>query len=155
MRFVVRDFGEDDAQAVAAWRYPPPYDVYDETNDPDDLEALLDETSWPGVFFAVDDADDGTLAGFLELRHAGDEVELGLGMRPDLTGQRLGPSFVEAALDFARNRWSPTAFALDVFPWNERAIRAYEHAGFVRGEVYVRTFPNGVERTFLRMTRPA
>ncbi|MGE5227429.1 MAG: GNAT family N-acetyltransferase [Planctomycetaceae bacterium] len=155
MRFVVRDFGEADARAVAAWRYPPPYDVYDEASDPDDLEALMDATSWPGVYFAVDDADTEALAGFLELRHDGDEVELGLGMSPDLTGQGLGPSFVGTALAFARERWSPSTFALDVLPWNERAIRAYEHAGFVRGEVYVRRFPNGVERTFLRMTRPA
>jgi ribosomal-protein-alanine N-acetyltransferase len=155
MRFVVRDFAREDADAVAVWSYPPPYDVYDEANDPDDLRALLDETNWPGVFFAVDDADTGSLAGFLELRHRGDEVEVGLGMRPDLTGQGLGPSFVEAALAFARDRWSPSTFALDVFPWNERAIRAYERAGFVRGEVYLRRFENGNERTYLRMTRPA
>jgi ribosomal-protein-alanine N-acetyltransferase len=155
VRFVVRDFGKVDALAIAAWRYPPPYDVYDEANDPDDLERLMDETNWPGVFFAVDDADAEVLAGFVELHRDGDEVEVGVGMRPDLTGRRLGPSFVETALAFARDRWSPASFALDVFPWNERAIRAYEHAGFLRGEVYVRTYPNGVERTFLRMTRPA
>jgi ribosomal-protein-alanine N-acetyltransferase len=143
MRFVVRDFAREDAQAVVAWRYPPPYDVYDEENDPDDMAQLLDETSWPGVFFAVDDHDTGSLSGFLELHHDGREVEVGLGMRPDLTGQGLGPSFVEAALAFARDRWSPSTFALDVFPWNERAIRTYEHAGFARGEVYVRRFPNG------------
>jgi len=44
---------------------------------------------------------------------------------------------------------------LDVFPWNERAIKAYEHAGFERGEVYVRRFDGGIERRFLRMSRLA
>ena len=74
---------------------------------------------------------------------------------PTSPGKAWGPSFVEAALAFARDRWSPSTFALDVFAWNERAIRAYEHAGFVRGEIYLRRFENGNARTFLSMTRPA
>ncbi|MGZ8595608.1 MAG: hypothetical protein ACXWYJ_08105 [Actinomycetota bacterium] len=36
------------------------------------------------------------------------------------------------------------------------SIRARSwHAGFVRGEVYVRRFADGIEKEFLRMTRPA
>jgi len=58
-------------------------------------------------------------------------------------------------LDFARAQWSPSGFTLDVFEWNARAIRAYERAGFVRGDVHLRRFPDGNEKEFLRMTRPA
>ena len=83
------------------------------------------------------------------------EVELGLGMRPDRTGLGLGAAFVEAAMAFARDRWVPRSFGLDVFPWNERAIRSYERAGCSRGEVYVRRFDGGNEVTFLRMGRRA
>ena len=36
-----------------------------------------------------------------------------------------------------------------------RAIRSYEKAGFARGDVYVRTFDDGNEVTFLRMSRLA
>jgi [ribosomal protein S18]-alanine N-acetyltransferase len=82
-------------------------------------------------------------------------VEVGLGLRPDQTGRGLGPAYIESGLAFARDRWAPARFALDVYPWNERAIRAYEHVGFVRGERYVRRFDDGAEREFLRMTRPA
>jgi RimJ/RimL family protein N-acetyltransferase len=42
-----------------------------------------------------------------------------------------------------------------VLPWNERAIRAYEHVGFVRGDRYVRRFEDGAAREFVRMERPA
>jgi ribosomal-protein-alanine N-acetyltransferase len=155
VRFVFRDMTGTDARAIAAFRYEPPFDVYDWGADPEDLEELLDPGSWPDVWFAVHDADTGGLAGFAEL-HARDElVEIGLGLRPDLTGRGLGASFTEAICGFARERWRPARFALDVFPWNERAIRAYEQAGFVRGEVYVRRFPGGAEREFLRMERPA
>ena len=118
---------------------------------------MRDPARWGELEFAVDDAESGELVGFLELdgdRGPGACVEIGLGLRPDLTGRGLGPAFVGAAMAFARERWHPTTFALDVFPWNERAIRAYERAGFERGEVYVRTFPDGNEVTFLRMARP-
>lgn len=155
MRWSIRDFTAEDAEAVAAWRYPAPYDVYDMPADPEDMASMMEPANWPDVWFAVDDATSGELAGFLELRVDGDQVEPGLGLRPDLTGRGLGPGFVEATMDFARERWRPARFALDVFPWNERAIRAYERAGFVRGDVYIRRFPSGVEREFLRMTCPA
>jgi [ribosomal protein S18]-alanine N-acetyltransferase len=161
MRFDIRAFTEADADAVAGWRYPPPYDVYDASEDPSMHIEMRDPQRWGVTWFAADDADSGELAGFLEMvatepDEAGRaEVEVGLGLRPDLTGRGLGSAFVEAALGFARDRWRPRTFALDVFPWNERAIRCYERAGFGRGEIYVRRFPDGNEVTFLRMSRGA
>lgn len=163
MRFTIRAFTEADANAVASWRYPAPYDVYDAREDPSMGEEMRDPVRWGVSWFAADDADSGELVGFLELvaseseLHADTlvEVEVGLGLRPDLTGRGIGAAFVEAALEFSRSRWSPYTFALDVFPWNERAIRTYEQAGFERGEVYDRRFENGNEVTFLRMMRRA
>lgn len=163
MRFDIRAFTAADADAVASWRYPPPYDVYDVPEDASMDAEMRDPRRWGASWFAADDAGSRELAGFLELAASESEsddathvvVEVGLGLRPDLTGRGIGTSFVEAALDFARDRWQPRAFALDVLPWNERAIRCYERAGFARGEVYVRRFPDGNEVTFLRMSRPA
>jgi ribosomal-protein-alanine N-acetyltransferase len=155
MRFRFRDFTETDARTIAAWHYEPPYDVYDMVQDPADLESMLNPQEWPDVWFAASDVVSGELTGFAELHLVGDMVEIGLGLRPDLTGAGFGPAFTEAVMTFARERWRPARFALDVFPWNERAIRAYEKTGFVRGDVYIRRFPGGTEREFLRMERPA
>jgi len=163
MDFTIRAFTGADADEVASWRYPAPYDVYDLTEDPSLDSEIRDPARWGATWFAADDAEPGTLAGFLELVASESEtegatrveVEVGLGLRPDLIGQGIGASFVDAALAFSRERWRPSTFALDVFPWNERAIRCYERAGFVRGEEYVRTFPDGNEVTFLRMARSA
>jgi [ribosomal protein S18]-alanine N-acetyltransferase len=163
MRFTIRAFTEADADGVASWRYPAPSDAYDASQDPSLDQEMRDPSRWGATWFAADDADTGTLAGFLELVASESdtdqgtrvEVEVGLGLRPDLTGIGIGPSFVEAALGFARERWQPSTFALDVFPWNERAIRCYEQTGFERGEVYARRFDDGNEVTFLRMMRPA
>lgn len=163
MRFTIRPFTEADAVGVASWRYPAPYDVYDAPDDPSMGEEMRDPSRWGASWFAADDAESGKLSGFIELvaseseSDAGTqiEVEVGLGLRPDLTGRGIGAGFVEAALEFSRKRWSPRTFALDVFPWNERAIRTYERAGFERGEVYDRTFEDGNQVTFLRMMRGA
>jgi hypothetical protein len=43
--------------------------------------------------------------------------------------------------------------ALDVFPWNERAISANERVGFVRGAEDELTFEDRTSRIFVRMTR--
>ncbi len=155
MRFLVRDMTLGDAHAIASWRYETPYDVYDWGEDLEDLAELLDPDAWPDVWFAADDAATGQLVGFAEITHLGDLVELGLGLRPDLTGRGLGAPFTEALLSFARERWGPARFAFDVLPWNERAMRAYEHVGFVRGEPYVKRFEDGTEREFIRMERIA
>ncbi len=165
MKFTIRAFTGADADDIASWRYPVPYDVYDLTEDPSLDVEMRESERWGATWFAADEAQTGRLAGFLELVASESEteggtrveveVEVGLGLRPDLTGKGIGASFVEDALTFSRERWRPSTFALDVFPWNERAIRCYERAGFERGEVYVRTFPDGNEVRFLRMARSA
>ena len=156
-----------DADAVAAWRYQPPYDFYDTAADPSSLLEVLDARRWGHIFFSVfastapsspsssPESGKEELAGFLELTaRPGNVIEIGLGLRPDLTGQGLGLSFVEACLDFARRRSSPRAFSLDVATFNERARTVYEKAGFVPGDTFLRHL-NGRRWEFLRMSRPA
>jgi len=151
-----------DADAVAAWRYQPPYNFYDTAADPSSLVEVLDARRWGHIFFSVfsvlpssSESGDEELAGFLELTaRPGEVIEIGLGLRPDLTGQGLGLSFVEACLDFARRRSRPQAFALDVATFNQRARAVYEKAGFVPGDTFWRHL-SGRRWEFLRMSRPA
>ena len=67
MRFTVRALTAQDADAVASWRYPPPYDAYDASRDPSFEAEMRDPARWGELEFAVDDAETGELAGFLEL----------------------------------------------------------------------------------------
>ena len=154
MNFSLRPMAADDVEVMRTWHYPEPYQTYDLDADPGDIDLILAEIVTGERQFVVVDPDEEGLCGFFRFVVLEDVVEIGLGLRPDLTGRGAGASFVETGLAFARARWSPSTFALDVFPWNERAIKAYERAGFARGDVYTRRFGGGTERRFLRMSRP-
>jgi RimJ/RimL family protein N-acetyltransferase len=58
-------------------------------------------------------------------------LDVGLGLRPDLTGCGLGLSFVLAGLDIALATFHPSQFRMSVDTFNRRAIAVYERAGFV------------------------
>ena len=73
----------------------------------------------------------GGLEGFVELKpKAPGAVEIGLGLRPDLTGRGLGAAFTAAAIQLAHDRGAERV-TLAVAAFNLRAITVYERAGFV------------------------
>ena len=138
---------EAKARAIAAWRYDEPYAFYNApegaADDPGYLHELLDPDN--PYYAAIDSR--GALIGFLAFgwpaqvgtpeeraeAYGGEQaLDVGLGLRPDLTGRGLGLAFVEAGLAFARERFAPARFRLSVAAFNHRAIRVYERAGFGR-----------------------
>lgn len=93
------------------------------------------------------------LVGFLAYKRINEEtVEIGLGLRPDLTGKGIGLAFVRAGVAFAQTRFSVKRVSLRVATFNQRAIRVYERAGFVRGGIFMQ-WTNGGEYEFLHMIR--
>jgi ribosomal-protein-alanine N-acetyltransferase len=78
-------------------------------------------------------------------------VEIGLGLRPELTGRGLGAAFLEAGLDFAAARFAAREYALAVAAFNRRAIAVYERAGFREVRRYEH-FTNGAFHEFVWMT---
>jgi [ribosomal protein S18]-alanine N-acetyltransferase len=127
---------------LARWRYPAPYDFYD-----GDVDPVLN----PERFYEARD-EAGELIGFLYFEEQGDGVvEIGLGLRPDLTGRGLGLDFVHAGLDFARERFAPSRIVLNVAAFNKRAIAVYERAGFRRTGSHVRSFMRWGDVPFVEM----
>ena len=155
---------KEDVRELRTWRYPEPYTMYSMAGneDGDDTE-MLDRRS---PYYAVRN-EQGELAGFFcygtaalpwESQVSGLYSEdhilpIGLGMRPDLTGQGLGMNFVVTGLNFAREHFAPRSFLLYVLTFNVRAARVYEKAGFRRERVLTVHNMYG-ERAFLEMTRP-
>ncbi|HKO74774.1 MAG TPA: GNAT family protein [Gaiellaceae bacterium] len=151
--FTFSQLSQEEAEEIAEWHYPEPYSFYDWTADADDLRELLDPALRGEAYWAVRDEED-ELVGHFSLKPKGDTVEIGLGLRPDLTGRGLGAAFLAAGLDFGRTRFAPQRFTLAVATFNERAIKVYERAGFTRKRIYLHS-TNGGEWEFLEMSRPA
>jgi [ribosomal protein S18]-alanine N-acetyltransferase len=158
MNFNLRPITQTDAQTIAGWIYTPPYNFYN-WNPTDDPGKLL--TSIP-PFFVADD-DDERLAGFVCFGAAAqvpggheanlydeDLLDVGLGLRPDLTGRGLGQSFLAAALTFATTTFHPAGFRLTVAAFNERAIRVYKRAGFEERARFLNV-SHGIETEFIVM----
>ncbi len=149
-RFAIRPMTVEDATEIAAWRYPEPYDFYDWDRDPDDLSDLLDPAGWGVKYFAADD-ENGRLAGSFAFTVSDDVVEIGLGLRPDLTGRGLGGAYLETGLQFASETFGGRDHALAVAAFNQRAITVYERAGFRATRRYEH-FTNGALHEFVWMT---
>ena len=130
MRLTIAPASEATLEAIAGWRYEPPYDFYD-----GDLEPVTN----PERYFEARDAEDD-LIGFYYFEPKPPDLDYGLGLRPDLTGRGLGLDFFLAGLAFARERFRPRRVFLHVAEFNERARRVYERAGFRVVSSHVRTF---------------
>lgn len=165
MLFTFALMSELDARTIQTWRYAEPYAIYSYTPSAEGLAEMLDPRS---PHYAVHN-EQGELAGFfcygtsaqvwesaVPALYAEDRtIDIGLGLRPDLTGQGLGLAFVEAGLAFAREQFAPQRFRLFVLSFNERALRVYERAGFVRVRAFVQPNPVHGALHFVQMHRRA
>ncbi len=122
------------ARAVSGWRYEGQYSLYD--GDPHCVERLLDPTN---RYHGVTADDHSQLIGFCcfgpDARVPGfaydeDALDIGAGLRPDLTGRGLGAQLVEKTLAFAAVEFSPTRYRATVACFNERALTMAERCGF-------------------------
>lgn len=132
---LIRPLSADDDAAIATWRYRPPYDVY---HDDDDGGERADPRELSGKYAFVED---GELVGFCSFgadgrvppgHYVDGPLDVGMGLRPDLTGRGLGARYLQAALGFARRELGATSFRVTVAEFNARALRLCERAGFRR-----------------------
>jgi [ribosomal protein S18]-alanine N-acetyltransferase len=153
----VRALSERDAAAISRWHYEEPYEVYDMEGD---ASGLLD-----GAYYALVDAR-GDLVGYCcfgaEAQVPGgreasayddaEALDVGMGVRPDLTGAGQGRDFLRAVLAFAQRQFAPAALRVTIAAWNQRARRLCERAGFHPAQTFTSSTPHG-EWEFAVMTR--
>jgi [ribosomal protein S18]-alanine N-acetyltransferase len=155
-RFRFRPLRLRDALAASRWRYPGQYAMYNL-----DLAPLLVAVALRGPlstlagvsYYAVLTSQDA-LAGVFSLTRRGSDVEIGVGLRPDLNGRGLGLPYLLDGLALGRERYHPQTFSLHVATFNSRAITVYERAGFRAGQVTPLLF-QGKRYEEMRMSRRA
>lgn len=124
------------------WRYPAPYDFYHLPNTEDVLSALMNDM----YYVVVDEQEDiigffctgneaqvpsgNTIGAYVE-----DCIDIGLGMKPVLTGKGLGKVFFGFILDQIQVEEMPLRVTVATF--NNRAIHLYEKFGFVKQHTFM------------------
>ncbi|ANE45943.1 hypothetical protein SY83_06175 [Paenibacillus swuensis] len=143
--YTLRPMTVEDAETVAAWRYLPPYNVY---NNPAWEDMLASSFEFADAEIRAEQYrsvvnGNGTLIGFAQFFPLEGWTRLGLGLHPDRCGQGSGVHFVHAIVAYARHLSPENSIDLEVSTWNNRAIRTYLKAGFEITDSYERLTPTG------------
>ena len=142
---------QEQAEQIAYhWHYEGIYAFYNMEADEEDLvEFLNPEIQKDSILAAV--TPNNELIGFLSIhKPVHDIAEIGLGLRPDLTGRGMGLVFLLKGIEFVKERYSPLSITLAVATFNKRAITVYKRSGFVEEETFIQT-TNGSKYEFVKM----
>ncbi|WP_077622747.1 GNAT family N-acetyltransferase [Sediminibacillus massiliensis] len=150
MPYQFRKMTQYEAEEIAyQWKYPEPYSFYDMTADPEDLEEFLDSKERGESYFSVYDGQE--LIGFwCATQPDQTAVEIGLGMKPEITGKGKGIEFIKAGIAFTEMSCKSEKIVLSVAAFNKRAIRVYQQAGF-KTLHYFNQDTNGSTYSFVKM----
>ena len=137
MGLTFHQMDETSARTIQSWRYKPPYAIYNPGSD--DVENDIQRFMDPGSpYYGMAD-EQGELVAYccfgMEAQVPGGDyrseaLDIGLGVRPDLTGQGQGLAYVNGVLDFARATFAPCSYRVTIAEFNERARRVWEKAEF-------------------------
>ncbi|MDN4604065.1 GNAT family N-acetyltransferase [Paenibacillus sp. F6_3S_P_1C] len=133
-----------DAERIVTWKYDHEYAIYSFSESDEDIHELMN-----GEYFSVLDEME-RLVGFIccggsarvpggtaiGLYQEEGYLDIGLGLDPDLTGQKIGSVFLKQSLAFLQNQFNSSHFQLVVATFNERAIKVYERTGFKRDKAF-------------------
>lgn len=161
MNFYVTEMTEEYARQIAAWQYPPPYDIYSFSDNAYEIDELQN-----GLHFAVlSDLHGKMPCGFAAigwsaqiqdpaLREIYDDesyTDIAFGLRPDLCGRGIGAAFVESVIGFTRSLFEEEGIRLTVAADNKRACRLYEKLGFQELHAFETDSADAVHHRKMRM----
>ena len=127
---------------IVQWRYEPPYDIYNLEELEGTIKYLLDEQN---KFHALRDRN-GELVGFCSFgadaqvpggNYGEDALDIGMGIRPDMTGKGWGSKFAAAVLEFAQQKFDPINYRVTIAAFNQRAQRVWKNNGFQHTQTFI------------------
>ncbi|HBS46842.1 MAG TPA: GNAT family N-acetyltransferase [Paenibacillus sp.] len=143
MKLYMEKLNADVARDILSWRYEQPYDFYNNEQTPEAISEMLADS-----YFSVFD-DNKELVGFFctgssaqvpneSYTYSQEFIDIGLGMRPEFTGQGNGTLFFTAVLSQIDSMVGISSKRLTVAKFNDRAIQLYEKLGFSREAEFVK-----------------
>ncbi|TCJ01527.1 GNAT family N-acetyltransferase [Cytobacillus praedii] len=139
MNFFIRKMTEHFAVEILNWKYEAPYDFYNNDLCTENIKELLEQTYYAVVnendfligFFCIGSSAQVPI-GLEYGAYSDGYIDIGLGMKPELTGKGYGYSYFSYLLQYIRETYTDNNVRLTVAKFNQRAIRLYEKLGFER-----------------------
>lgn len=142
---------QEEVEQVIAWEYDGIYAFYDMQADMEDLREFRDVAAGNENYWSV--YQNGGLIGFFCFNeHEVNQVEIGLGMNPQMVGQGNGLDFLTAGIQKAIDLYQPSSLTMAVAEFNKRAIKVYQKAGFIRTKTFIQ-HTNGGTYPFISMEK--
>lgn len=156
--YLIRQFTKDAVETMLSWRYAPPYSRYNmgsEDSLADEIAFFTDATNGYYAIWQGDELIGHCCFGYDAQVPGGDystpALDMGVGMRPDLTGKRLGSTHLQAVLAFALATYPHDTLRATIAAFNVRAQKAAMSIGFQPIATFSAT-TNG--ETFVVLVRP-
>lgn len=135
--FTIQPMTREVAQAILSWQYSGEYAIYNLTSeyteadvapflDPDNHYYAIHTPAAELVGFCCFGRDAQVPGG----DYSTEALDVGLGMRPDWTGQGRGRLFLAAILAFAQQTFAPQLFRATIASFNVRSQRLFARHGF-------------------------
>ncbi len=149
MNIKIDKLSQQNAEKIAdEWKYDGKYSFYNMTEDLEDYEEIISPLLRKSNYFQV--IKNNELFGFFVLEQAVDIVSMGVGIKPELTGNGFGLQFVLLILDYIKKNYSISTVRLGVAEFNIRAQKVYRKVGFIKTREYQQP-TNGAVYTFIEM----
>lgn len=134
--YLIEPMSSKYAQEISCWTYSDEYALYSFVQNDDTINELMN-----GEYFACLDSMQN-LAGYFCFGksaripavesgvYGADELDIGLGLKPELCGKGFGYAFLKSGMEYAIRHFGAKNFRLTVACFNKRAVNLYGKLGF-------------------------
>ncbi|WP_404451527.1 GNAT family N-acetyltransferase [Virgibacillus necropolis] len=155
MQLLKSKMTKDLAVDALQWRYEKPYDLYNNELNSEAIDEMLDN-SYFGIVNEENELIGYYCTGISARVPAGNKInaydeeriDIGVGLKPNLTGKGFGSTFFSFILEDIVRTHPNIPMRLTVATFNKRAIRLYEKFGFVEQKKF-----DSEVAEFITMTR--
>ena len=150
---------EASAREFLTWKYDPPFDIYNYSPEyfERDLAYHLDPANNLHSMRIA-----GELIGYCSFGrdaqvpggdYSEDALDIGMMIKPELTSQGMGSSYVASVIQYALAEYKPKRLRVTIMASNLRARRVWEKNGFIMSQQFAGNMGDKGQSDFVILTK--